>query len=204
MKILIAGLILMLAGLPLPAEAQGAKLPPGENILFSAPTGFKAAYQNRQGNQLLVEYVPNGESVEAWNEMVTLLIAFGVRNQNPTAVASNISQQWAKSCATAGMLGGSPQQEKDYPVTLATLSCVSPDPAQLGQKVPLRKYELMTMKVIQGRDSLYIVQRAWHSDTVPLKAGAMAPAGAEADWSTFFRKIEVCDTRLPDQPCRIK
>jgi S1-C subfamily serine protease len=59
----------------------------------------------------------------------------------------------------------------------------------------------MMMKVIQGRDGLYIMQRAWHSDTDPRPKG-VAGVDPDTEWKAFFAGVEVCDSRVPGRlPC---
>ena len=55
------------------------------------------------------------------------------------------------------------------------------------------KPEFTWMKAIQGKDSLYLVQKAYK----------FAPSTEQvASWARFFDDIRVCDTRVPAQACK--
>ena len=48
-----------------------------ENLLFSPPKDFKVGYQKTLPWELMSEWVPAGETVEDWTEMVTVQIFRG-------------------------------------------------------------------------------------------------------------------------------
>ena len=54
------------------------------------------------------------------------------------------------------------------------------------------KPEMTWFKAISGRDSFYVVQKAFKFEPAPEKA---------AEWVAWLDKVSVCDTRLPDRAC---
>lgn len=67
---------------------------------FALPEGFLGAYENEEGGSYLLEFVPEGESVEGWSEMITLSGAKGLAVQMPAPldVAAAIGAGFRESC----------------------------------------------------------------------------------------------------------
>ena len=67
---------------------------------FALPEGFVGAYENEGGGSYLLEFVPQGESVEGWSEMITLSGAKGLAVQMPAPldVAAAIGAGFRESC----------------------------------------------------------------------------------------------------------
>lgn len=67
---------------------------------FTLPDGFSGAYENEDGGSYLLEFVPEGQTVEAWTEMITLSGAKGLAVQMPAAldVAAVIGSGFRDSC----------------------------------------------------------------------------------------------------------
>jgi hypothetical protein len=73
-----------------------------ENLLISMADGYKIDFQDRQGNMLMTELVPEGESVHNWTEMITMQIFFGgVPQRNPEAFSEGLVTLWTRSCQGA-------------------------------------------------------------------------------------------------------
>src|SRR5262245_39773026 len=72
-----------------------------ENLLVMPPQGYVQGFQNRSGNTAIMEFVPKGETVENWTEMVTVEIIFGQRALAPKKFRSNMDQLWSRGCPGA-------------------------------------------------------------------------------------------------------
>ena len=57
------------------------------------------------------------------------------------------------------------------------------------------KPELTWMKAIQGRDSFYLVQKAYKFEPT---------AEQKKQWGAYLDSVGVCDTRLPERPCGVR
>ena len=86
-------LVYVVAGLALASSAQAALLQ-DENVLLPIPPGFKAGWQGVQGSATTTEYVPAGESVDAWSQMVTQQIFHGRANDPPDGFPTFMSSRW--------------------------------------------------------------------------------------------------------------
>ena len=174
---------LIAAALVLAASSVSAFAFEGENLLVSMPQGYKIGFQKRQGNAQISEMVPSAETVESWTEMLTVQVFHGLATA-PEQFRDRVAQAWAKACARAIVKPIASAVEKGYPVAFWLLSC--PLNAQSG------KPEVTFMKAIRGKDSFYVVQKAFRFE--PSQAQVVT-------WTQFLKNVGVCDTRLAERAC---
>jgi hypothetical protein len=156
----------------------------GENLLVTAPAGYKAGFSDRNAKMVMTEFVPAGQSVQNWTEMVTVQVFLGMKRASPAAFRDRMEKLWAGSCAKAAMVPISAATENGYEVVLWRLTC------------PLNKTtgkpEMTWFKAIAGNDSFYVVQKAFKFEP---------PSEKVAEWIAYLNKVSVCDTRLPERAC---
>ena len=157
--------------------------PQGERLLFAPPKNFQNAYHSERVGSL-TEYVPNGDRIEDWTEMMTVQVFHGL-NVDPAPFLQTMGKGFAKGCpgfsSPKGILTG---QANGYVVSMLVVRCPL-NPAT-------GKPETTVFRVIKGQDALYSVQHAWRS-AIPDK---------ELDDSVFaLGKVIVCDTRDASHPC---
>jgi hypothetical protein len=128
----------------------------------------------------LTEFIPNGETVDDWTEMLTVQIFRNLKDVAPAAFLQNIGAQWVNTCPETPKDSIRSGQVNGYPVSMLVLRC--PKSPSTG------KPETTVFRVIRGKDALYSVQHAWR--TVPSEEAQQALA-----------KSTVCDTRDPGHPC---
>ncbi len=156
-----------------------------ENLLQSLPEGYKQGFSNRQGNRLIIEMVPEAESVESWTEMVTTLIFFGgVPQRTPQAFYTASGASWKKVCGNAESRLINQGTENGYPFAFWLQRC------PLNPRTNQEEFTLF--KAIQGNDSFYVVQKAWKVS--PEKGDFVA-------WSQYFSRVMVCDSRIKGRAC---
>lgn len=172
--------ILLLALLPWLAHAELKD----ENLLHGLPTGYKVDFQERKGNMLMTEMVPQAESVKNWTEMLTSQIFLGLKTATPEGFQAFMQKTWAASCKGAEFANVASGNENGYPFAVWIQGCPL-NPAT-------GKPETTWIKAIQGNDSFYVVQRAYKFS--PSKEQVTAAM-------LHLRDVKVCDTRLPDRPC---
>ena len=149
-----------------------------ELLLQSAPQDYKVAFDTRKGNLKHVEMIPQAESLKGWSEMLTTQIFFGgVPQKTPAGFYAWVSERWRASCPTATAQLLRQGTEKGYPFAFWMLTCES---------VPATsRPEHTWFKAIQGRDSFYLVQKAWRRE----------PGKDEiVKWTQYLRQVAVCDT----------
>jgi hypothetical protein len=176
--------LFLIAMLVIPAAPASAL--EDENLLVSLRDGYKIGFQKKTGNQIISEMVPSAETVESWTEMVTVQIFLSMRDVTPVQYRTRLETLWANACTGSTFSTVKDGVENGYP-TLTWL-----------QKCPLNKQtgkpELTWMKAVQGRDSFYLVQKAFKFTPSPEQTKR---------WGEFLDGVRVCDTRLPDRPCRL-
>jgi hypothetical protein len=151
-----------------------------ELLLQSQPQDYKVAFQTRKGNLQHVEMIPRAESLKGWSEMLTTQIFFGgVPQGSPVRFYEWVAQRWKASCPTATMQLIRRGTERGYPFAFWMLTCESLPATS--------KPEYTWFKAVQGRDSFYLVQKAWRRQ----------PADREiVSWTRYLRSVAVCDTRV--------
>lgn len=170
--------IALLLAPPAPAFAYES-----ENLLVSLPDGYKIDFQKKQGNAQITEMVPKAESVKGWTEMVTVQVFNGLK-ATPEQFRDRITALWSKSCPGAVSAPITSAVENGYPMTMWLSSC----PLNTGTGKP----EFTFMKAIAGKDSFYVVQKAFKA--TPSKEQT-------ATWTLYLKKVGVCDTRVAERAC---
>ena len=191
---LFAGLALVaLAGGGAPGQQPGkATLEPGENLLASLPQGWELGFSDRDGGRAVYEYVPAGDSVEDWREMMTVQIFFNLNSVPPPALLDQMRAGFAAECESSGVDALVERTVNGYPTARQLLFCGRGQQTGMG--------EAALVLAVAGRDSFYVVQRAWRGD--PFKGPAPAAVGALlAGWTQHLDSIRVCDTRDKSKPC---
>jgi hypothetical protein len=155
-----------------------------ENLLEQMPSGFKIGYQTSHDGTNMQEWVPEGETVENWSEMVTTQIFLGRKDLDTAQFLNFIGQKWLKDCTGSTPNAIHTGNANGYPVSMLLLQC--PLNPQSG------KPETTLFRAIKGSDSFYIVQRSARS--IPSKDQI-------AKMAQFLGTVNVCDTRSPEHPC---
>jgi hypothetical protein len=153
-----------------------------ENLLVAMPPGYKVGYTKHTAKGVITEMVPAAETVENWTEMVTVQIFYGT--DSLIAFRARLEKLWASACAGARSAPVGGGLVNGYTTMTWRLSC--PLNRQTG------KPEMTWFKAISGRDSFYVVQKAFKFEPAPEKA---------AEWVAWLDMVSVCDTRLPDRAC---
>ena len=155
-----------------------------ENLLTGAPAGYHVGFRNKTDDGLITEWVPAGETVENWTEMVTVQVFYHLR-VSPEAFMSNLETRWVRSCPGAGPAEPiADAVENGYPTLAWLLSC--------PQNPASGKIEITWFKAVQGNDSFYLVQKAFR----------FAPSKEQIGrWVRYLKAVRVCDSRLADRAC---
>jgi hypothetical protein len=177
-RLLLAALAFGLLVAPAAAEFVN------ENLLMTAPSGYHVDFQDKDKNSQIAEWVPEGETVDDWTEMITVLTFFNAAAR-PEIYMHNIERYWRENCPGAEEAHQiASVVENGYASLVFLLNC--PRNPKTG------KLEMTWFKAIRGNDSLYVVQKAFK----------FAPAKEQIGrWMGFLRAVRVCDSRLPERAC---
>lgn len=155
-----------------------------ENLLVAMPAGFKVGFQVARSGMKMQEWVPDGQSVEDWTEMVTVQIFGGAQKVDPAQFLSNIEEQWLKACLGSRASDVASSTANGYAVSSVELRC------PLNKKTG--KPEDTLFRAIKGNDSLYVVQKAFRFDPNEDQRNETAK---------FLDAVSVCDARTDEHPC---
>jgi hypothetical protein len=165
------------------AIASGQSLIQDENLLFSPPKEFKIGFQSSHDSRMITEWVPAGETVEDWTEILTVQIYRGATVDSQTFL-QGVETRYMNDCPGTTGKGPFTGHVNGYVVTMLVLKC--PKNPATG------KPESTVFRVIKGMDALYSVQHAWR---------AVPSDQALDDTMHAFAKVIVCDTRGQSHPC---
>lgn len=173
-----------LFGIALLASGLCLAQPRDEVLVMKLPPGYTLDYQTRQGNMALSEWVPQGESVNNWSEMVTLMHFNGLKDVPPERFQAVLGKPWLEGCRGSQLSPVTQGREFGYPFSIWVQSCPSS---------PLTgKLEKTWFKAIQGNVHAYVIQKSFKFEPSEQQV---------AQWLAFFRTVVVCDSQTPGPQC---
>lgn len=177
-----AGLLLRLFAvltlLALPASAQTA-----EQLQLGLPEGWSKAFETRHGSTEITEFLPAGQSLQDWRDMLVLQVQQG-KPVPPEMFLESIPGTLAKHCDNPRAGEVQKGQGNGYAAAFRIVEC------------PLNrltgKGELSIFLVLQGTGALYAMQRAWQTAPFP---GQPVPISREAtdEAVAWLRSVTLCD-----------
>jgi hypothetical protein len=182
MRECLRSISLLLAGWAATA-ANGQSLIENETLLFAPPKDFKVGFQSNHDRQLMTEWIPDGETVDEWTQMLTVQVYRGSTIDAATFLKA-LGTRYSAACPGTTAQGIYTGDANGYVVSMLLLRC----PKNPGTGKP----ETTAFRVIRGQDALYSVQRAWRK--VPSDEDVRVVMQA-------LGRVTVCDTRTPVHPC---
>ncbi len=167
-----------------PAFAQQKPALKNENLLVSLPVGYKTAYQTRLKNMQMTEMIPQSQSLKNWSDMVTVQIFLNDKKLTPISFFQLMRSTHRKACKGSLSTLIKKGVENGYAFSFFLLIC--------PRNKKTNKSEYTWFKTIRGKDSFYVVQKAWKK--APRKQSIVK-------WTRFLRQISVCDTRSARHKC---
>lgn len=189
----LIGLAVACLGEPAPAQTLR-----NEQLFVGIPDGWAKVYENSAAEGSITEYVPHGERVEAWSEMLTLQRYNGVLVDIPSYL-QQVIDRFTEGCAQARHDGPRRSTAGAYPAGTAFIECRGPDPSKVAPGVILKVVEFVAIKATQGQDALYVVQRAWHGNDPYYHPLNFETAN---QWLSVVRDAELCNLEDRSQTCR--
>ncbi|MDK3025362.1 hypothetical protein QO239_22445 [Cupriavidus taiwanensis] len=164
-------------------SGNNATGPVTENLLVNPPEGFVVGFQNRLPQTRIVEFVPRGQTVEQWMDMVTVQV-FHQNKATSAQFATFMRATWEKACGIGTVSKLSEVSSNGYPAHRWMSNCA------LNPKS--RQPENTMFLAIRGAEALYVVQVA--TKTKP-----------NQDWmartNAYLDSVLVCDPRSAQHPC---
>jgi hypothetical protein len=181
-----ASIGLAIAMLAPPAAAETLR---NEQLFVGIPDGWQKVYQNSDATGSITEYVPPGDTTEAWSEMLTLQRYKDVLIDIPSYL-QQVIERFTEGCVQGRHDGPRRFEAGAYPAGTAFVECRGPDPAKAIPGVTLKSIEFVAIKAIQGQTALYVVQRAWHGNDPSYHPLNFETAN---QWLGVVRDAELCD-----------
>ena len=137
--------------------AEKSSISEPKEILMGRPNSkFELGYENNTDELLMTEFVPVGETVQDWSQMITIQSFIGYRPETLESFATRFTQLVIEECSTSDQQIIRSDVQYGYDFLVLAISCYE----NMGTGLP----EHMLVKAIQGDDALYLVQKAWKYD----------------------------------------
>jgi hypothetical protein len=188
-------IIILVAALSLNSQLFAAEQLKGEIFLASPPKGWVLGHKDKQGNVVTFEYIPPTESINQWTEMVTMQTMLGLNNISPETFLARIAQLSKDFCVGHGIEKVSSRSINGYESLGMVQGC--------GTNKATQKGEVTIFRVLRGKDSLYVIQKAWK--TKPFDPSVKLPVEINElnKWIQYLTTADVCDTRKGTCPSGI-
>ena len=159
-----------------------------EQLTLEVPTEFDKKFEESTAVSEIHEWVPKGETVQDWTQMITLTVAYDLINFDPLKFFDEIPRNWEEDCPDyAGMLLHE-GLENNYPVAVWFLRC--PKSPMTGRP------EFTYFKGISGKDGFYTVQKAYAAHYKEIDEREINIS------MKFLKQARLCHTLdLADHPC---
>ncbi len=167
----------------------------GEQLLFSPPTGWIKAFDGKETTVSLSLYTPPGQSAESWAEAVVVRVHNGMTITPPDVFLSTIPTQLEESCPQLRASKAQKGQVNGYTAAFQFLECPVNTQSNRG--------EVVMSLAIQGKDALYVIQRAWQVDPFPNAQTPPVPQQTLDSAVAYLHAVKLCNSTAPQaHPCR--
>jgi hypothetical protein len=174
-----------------------------ELLNFSVKAGgimFHLGYSTETAQNIHLEFVPAGETVQQWSQIITSITTKPGHRLAPDQWISNTIGMLQKTCGKltllekrAGTETDTFRQQQGLPAEYQTFSIlaicenptVAPDP-----NVTLRHFEVIWFKGIKGWLNDYMIQRAWHGDVIPPNS-ILASRDVLNEWRDWIEAVTI-------------
>ncbi len=90
---------------------------------MAPPAGFKVGYKGTSNGVNLMEWVPSGETVQNWSEMVTVQIFTRRADLDPAQFLGRLQQQWLAACPGSKPASIPTGKANGYTISMMMLHC---------------------------------------------------------------------------------
>ncbi|WP_343715022.1 hypothetical protein [Inquilinus sp.] len=166
-----------------------------ELLFVPIPQGWVLANRGTTPEMILSEYVPAGQTVDRWSDMITVMTIDRQAAPSLAVLVQRLDQRFRSGagCAVAPLVEPPTfRSDGPYPFAVQAVICGRTENGGMG--------EYMAHRVIEGRDAYYDVQRSWR---LPPATSANLPVTAKMrdEAIGLLQAVGVCDNRLPDRKC---
>ncbi|MGI9331394.1 MAG: hypothetical protein ACR2QB_11855, partial [Gammaproteobacteria bacterium] len=166
-----------------------------QGLRYRVPAGWVPAFRQARGNLYLLEYIPEGEVIESWSEMLTIqAVKMGSWSATPATILNSMRETLYRICPKTVIhtrLGTKDIQ--GFEAIEALHGCGKftedqPSGARRGQG------EVAYVLAIQGRNDIYLIQKAMRVDSFKPKKSPLTAANLQ-DFVAEVLPISLCKLR---------
>jgi hypothetical protein len=162
----------------------------GRTLTFRLPAGFVQALNRNNGTNVLIEYVPRGETVENWTRMVTIQAYRGL-GSSPRSTADIARQAFYPAACRVGPIyrdGGELTIAPGLKRSIVANGCASLPPGAYPAALAGAGEQDFIM-VFRDGQSIYTLNYALRGAAFAGKAPPIAPNQAEAQLHAVFGNV---------------
>lgn len=167
-----------------------------EVLHFVVPNGSTVAHQASSTDIQIVEYLPTGQSLQRWTDMLTVLIMD--RNTAPSidTFFDRMTDTFRLGCAVEPIVFA-PVRSMDgsYPAGTQTVIC--------GRSKKFGSGSVVIYKMIEGKYGFYQVQRAWNFPPATKSADILFTQAMRDSAAERLAPVRVCDRALEGDTCLV-
>lgn len=163
-----------------------------EQLIAQPPPGWIQVYRlNREGSRIS-EFIPADEESNKWVNKISFESFMDMQQADPIELLLYEVKQYQKRCKFVQHFNLFSGFENGYPTSFRLIMC--------GKSKQLETGEVSMFKAIQGEQSFYVVKLARKVAPFEPHQSEVTPAEI-AQWSTFMKRIVLCDPATPEHPC---
>jgi hypothetical protein len=163
-----------------------------EQLRASPPPDWNLIYQLNNINSRLTEFVPQNELTSTWSTKLSFESFHELADIDPIQILLTEVEQDKKNCRFIQHFNLYSGLENSYPSSVRLFLC--------GENLETEIGEVKMIKVIQGKDYLYVITLLKKID--PFEPNEPQFKEEEiATWSTYLRGISLCDDEDNSHHC---
>ena len=154
-----------------------------EDVTNRFPPGWVTGFEDYKDDGDIIEYVPKGETVDNWSQMVTYQTFKSAAGADTEDYLRAIANGAKSACTeTKFFLKGVKGKEDGFETSRGLLYC--------GKNLQTGKGEVTMFKVISGRQALYVGQFAKRTEPFSVESG---PGDVDYQyWESILNSFKIC------------
>ncbi len=205
---------LLLALLPACPASAGTAAEPYHDVVRLPPDAHGLAWHQVGGavtpDELITEWVPEGQTDLDWTQIITIKTM--ARTRDPAAIVQGSVGLMRAICGKLSVVRTPTEQQFGdvqslgqklpvFDVTDLLVTCEDPNLSALRKQsgtenVDLRRYEVTWYRILRGERQNFIVQRAWHGDTIAADS-VLGSNEIMEEWKHWLNSITLRRERTP-------
>lgn len=167
--------------------ATASDRPEGEYFLAAPPKDWILGRKDLQQNISTFEFIPLGETISSWTQMVTIQKLLGKKNIKPEQHLAQIAELDIDICKGFQTQQIAFENVNGYEAHGMIQSC--------GANRITNRGEFKIVRVVSGNENLYIIQKSWRLTPFDPDKDFPIPRAKIDETIYYLSSAIVCDTR---------